>query len=236
MIDGKKVLAVIPARGGSKGVPRKNLRQVGGRSLLAWSIEAVRASALVDRAVLSSEDPEIMAEAKRCKLDVPFVRPDELAGDNVTASEVFGHALRALPGYDYGVLLQPTSPLRTGEDIDRCVRLLHETGADTTLTVTEPDKSPYWMYVEAKDGTLRPLLDTEYSLRQRQDTPRVLVPNGAVYVTRTGYFLEHGVFKSPTMRGCVMPRERSLDIDTELDFLIMRALLSPGGDGADRNV
>lgn len=232
MIGGMRVLAVIPARGGSKGVARKNLRPVGGRPLIAWTIEAVLASGLVDRAVLSSEDPEIIEAARGLGLDVPFVRPAALAEDHVSGLDVFGHALRELPGYDYGVLLQPTSPLRTAEDIDGCIRLLHETGAQTALSVCEPDKSPFWMYVEREDGSLRPLLDTGYAVRQRQDVPRVLAPNGAVYVARTGYFLESGMFKSPTMRGYVMPRERSLDIDTELDFTIMKALVGDVSAGA----
>lgn len=231
MIDDKKVLAVIPARGGSKGVPRKNVRLVGGKPLIAWTIEAVRASAYVDRAVLSSDDPEIMDVARQWGLDVPFTRPAELARDDVSALDVFGHALRALPGYDYGVLLQPTSPLRTAEDIDGCLRLLHETGALTAISVTEPEKSPYWMYTEADGGVLRPLLAGDLVVRQRQEQPRVLAPNGAVYVARTDYFLDHGVFVSPTMRGWTMPQESSLDIDSELDLCVARLLL--GGPLAD---
>lgn len=226
MIGGKKVLAVIPARGGSKGVVRKNLREVGGKPLIAWTIEAALASEYVDRAILSSEDAEIMAEAERWGLDVPFTRPEELAQDNISGLDVFGHALSVLPGYDYGVLLQPTSPLRTAQDIDGCIRLLHETGAETTLTVAEPEKSPYWMYVEREDGTLRPLIDTDFAVRQRQDVPRVLAPNGAVYVAQVDYFLLHGVFKSPAMRGYIMPRERSLDIDEEFDIKLCEWLLA----------
>ena len=230
MIDGKRVLAVIPARGGSKGVPRKNVRDLGGKPLIAWTIEAARASAVVDRVVLSSDDPEIIAVAEEWGLEVPFVRPASLGEDHVSALDVFGHALRELPGYDYGVLLQPTSPLRTGADIDGCVRLMHDAGAQTSISVTEPEKSPYWMYREEPDGSLAPLLDAAQAVRQRQDVARVLAPNGAVFAARVEYFLQHGKFVSPGMRGLVMPRERSVDIDEELDFTICTALLASGRD------
>src|SRR5262245_25182815 len=124
MIDAKRVLGLITARGGSKGVPRKNVRPLGGKPLLAWTIEAARNAPVIDRLILSSDDAEIIEVARAWGCEVPFVRPPELATDTADSVEVVRHALSTLgEDYDYVVLLQPTSPLRTGEDIENCVRL-----------------------------------------------------------------------------------------------------------------
>lgn len=225
MIDGNRVLAVIPARGGSKGVRRKNLRPIGGKPLIAWTIETAKQSKYIDRLVLSSEDMEIIAIARQWAIEVPFIRPAELAADHVSGLDVFAHALKMLPGYDIGVLLQPTSPLRSTSDIDGCVEACVEHNADTAISVTEVSKSPYWMYMEGQDGFLRPLIDTPYSITQRQDLPRAFCPNGAVFVARCNYFLKAGSFQSKTMKGFLMPRIRSVDIDEELDFKIIDAIV-----------
>ena len=147
MIHGKKVLALIPARGGSKGLPRKNVLLLGGRPLLAWSILAARGSAHVDRIVVSSEDREIIETAREWGAEVPFVRPAELARDETSGMDVVLHALdQAGQGFDYVVLVQPTSPLRTPQDIDACLERCLETGAPACVSVCEPAKSPHWMY------------------------------------------------------------------------------------------
>lgn len=225
MIGGKRVLAVIPARGGSKGVRRKNLRPIGGKPLIAWTIETAKQSKCIDRLVLSSEDMEIIDIARQWGLEVPFIRPAELAADHISCLDVFAHALKMLPGYDIGVLLQPTSPLRSTSDIDGCVEACADHNADTAISVTEVSKSPYWMYIEGQDGFLRPLIDTPYSIRQRQDLPRTLYPNGAIFVAKCDYFLEAGSFQSKTMKGFLMPRLRSVDIDEELDFTIIDSIV-----------
>jgi CMP-N,N'-diacetyllegionaminic acid synthase len=121
MIGERKVLGLIPARGGSKGVARKNIREVRGKPLIAWTIEEARRSIYLDRLVLSSEDTEIMEIARSFGCEVPFRRPEELAADDTPGIDPVLHALRELPGFDYVALLQPTSPLRTAEDIDGCI-------------------------------------------------------------------------------------------------------------------
>ena len=121
MIDNKRVLAIIPARGGSKGVPRKNIRNLAGKPLIAWTIKEGKKSKYIDRLILSSEDSEIIEIAKAYGCDVPFVRPEELAKDNTSGVEPVLHAVSKLEGYDIVVLLQPTSPLRTVTDIDKCI-------------------------------------------------------------------------------------------------------------------
>lgn len=224
MIAGKKVLAIVPARGGSKGVPRKNIRDLAGKPLIAWSILAGRGSKYVDRLIVSTEDEEIAEVARRCGAEVPFLRPAHLAKDDTPGIDPVLHALEELPGYDYVVLLQPTSPLRDSGDIDGCLELCLSTGASGCVSVTEPDKSPYWMYTVAGDGTMRPLLELERATR-RQDLPKVWALNGAVYVARVEGLCAERSFLTADTRAYLMPKERSADIDTEIDLAVAALLL-----------
>lgn len=226
MYNGKTVLGIIPARGKSKGVPRKNMKRLGGKPLIVWTIEESKKSRYLDRFILSSEDEEIMLFARYLGCDVPFVRPVELAQDDTPGIEPVLHALETLPErYDYVVLLQPTSPLRTKEDIDRCIELCVKQNASSCVSVTESDKSPYWMYVLNEIGKITPLLETEKRYNRRQDLPKVYTVNGAVYIAEVGWLLSNRSFMSNETHGYIMPRERSVDIDTELDFKFAEFLL-----------
>ncbi|ASS73952.1 acylneuraminate cytidylyltransferase [Tumebacillus algifaecis] len=225
MIGTKRVLAVIPARGGSKGVPRKNIRNLAGKPLLAWAVEAGQASQYIDRVILSSEDEEIIAVAKEWGCDVPFIRPQELATDETPGIDPILHALEELPGYDYVVLLQPTSPLRTTADIDSCIEQLVRADAPCCVTVTEPAKSPYWMYTLQEDGRMEPLIPGDTATR-RQDLPPVFALNGAVYIAKTEWLKETKSFLAAGVTAHVMPSERSFDIDTEIDLFLAEALLN----------
>jgi CMP-N,N'-diacetyllegionaminic acid synthase len=224
---GKSILAVLPARGGSKGVPRKNLRNVGGKPLIAWTIEQAAKSAYLDRFVLSSEDEEIIAVARSLNLEVPFVRPEALAGDNVPAYLPVIDMAEKLPGYDYTVTLQPSVPLRTVEDIDGCIELCIDSGAPSCVSLTVPDKSPYWMYQLEKNNRMLPLIEQpDEGELQRQDLPDSYVLNGAVYVADTQWLLLNRKYLSPQTVGYPMPQERSLDIDTETDLAFFNFLVS----------
>lgn len=226
MINGRTVLAIIPARGGSKGVPRKNLRSVGGKPLLAWTIEAAKQSKYIDRLIISSEDLEIIETARQWGCEAPFVRPKELALDHTPGIDPVLHAVEALPErYDYVVLLQPTSPLRTVADIDGCIELCVDKGANSCVSVTESAQSPFWMYKLDGNGTMQPLLQMEQQYNRRQDIPRVYALNGAVYVSACGFLQKSCMFVTPVTIGYIMPPERSLDIDTELDLAIVNYLL-----------
>jgi len=226
VIEGKRVLAVITARGGSKGVPRKNVLELAGRPLIAWTISAARASKHLDRTILSSEDSEIIAVAKDWGCDVPFTRPAELAADKTPGIDPVLHALKALPErYDYIVLLQPTSPLRTAADIDGCLERCLALRAPACVTVTEPDKSPYGMYTLGEDCRIRPLLAGDAAVR-RQDLPKVYTLNGAVYAAECWWLERTRTFVTPETVAYPMPRERSLDIDTELDLQVCELLLT----------
>src|SRR5690242_3805240 len=145
MFRDRSILAIVPARGGSKGVPRKNIRALAGKPLIGYSILAAKASRYIDRCILSSDDEEIISVARAAGCEVPFVRPAELASDAADGLDVVRHALKALPGkYDYVVNLQPTSPLRSTGDIDGAIELCVGTGARTCASVVEAQESPYW--------------------------------------------------------------------------------------------
>ncbi|MCL6598715.1 MAG: acylneuraminate cytidylyltransferase family protein [Alicyclobacillus macrosporangiidus] len=225
MIAGRSVLAVIPARGGSRGVPRKNLRMVAGKPLVAWTIEEGHKSKYIDRLILSSEDPEIIETAKRWGCETPFIRPAHLARDDTPGTAPVLHAVNEVPGYDYVVLLQPTSPLRLAEDIDRCLESCVHHGRPSGVTVTEVDKTPYWMFHLDGDMRLSPVLPNEVIPSRRQEIPPVYALNGAVYVAEIDWFRATRSFVTHDTVATVMPKERSLDIDTEFDVRIADFLL-----------
>jgi CMP-N,N'-diacetyllegionaminic acid synthase len=219
MFSGKNILGVIPARGGSKGVPRKNLREVGGKPLIAWTIENSKKAKYIDRIILSSEDSEIISVAKQWECDVPFVRPEELALDDTPGIDPVLHAINLLAEeYDYVVLLQPTSPLRTADDMDRCIELCFSRNAPACVSVTEMEKSPYWMYTVDTEGHLHNLLKINKIFQRRQDMPKVFALNGAVYVAEIRWLIKTRTFVTDQTVAYAMPRERSLDIDTEMDL------------------
>ncbi len=226
MIKGKTVLAIIPARGGSKGVPRKNIRFVAGKPLIAWTIEESRKSEYIDRTILSSDDEEIIAIARQWNCDVPFVRPAELAHDHVTGVEPILHAMATIhEKYDYVVVLQPTSPLRLVEDIDGCIEKCVLQNAPVCVTVTTPDKSPYWMYFLDNQGKLNPVIKQKDNVLLRQQLKSVYSLNGAVYVAKTDWFMKNNKFISEETIAYPMPKIRSIDVDTGLDLKICEILL-----------
>lgn len=231
MFCGKKILAVIPARGGSKGVPGKNIKLAGGKPLIAWMIEAARASAYIDRLILSSDDEKIIKVAQKYNCEVPFVRPPELALDNSLVSDVIVHALNKIPGFDYIMLLQPTSPLTETKDIDGCIDFCIQNKANATVSVTEPGKSPYWMFNIDGDKKLVPLLGEKYLNMRRQDLPNIYMPTGAMYIAQIHWFLKNRSFYSSSTKGYNIPVERSLDIDSELDFNQLEVILSGADTG-----
>jgi N-acylneuraminate cytidylyltransferase len=225
MIDGNAVLGVILARGGSKGLERKNIRELAGSPLIAWTIESGLASAHLDRLVLSTDEAEIASVAREHGCDVPFVRPARLAEDDSTSMEALLHALdRVGEPYDYVVMLQPTSPLRTAGDIDATISACAEQGAPACVTVTETGKPPQWMYTLDRHRRLRPILDDHVPRRQEADD--VFVLNGAVYVARISWLRTTETFLHPETIAHRMPRERSIDIDDALDLTIAEALIA----------
>ncbi|HXO66312.1 MAG TPA: acylneuraminate cytidylyltransferase family protein [Steroidobacteraceae bacterium] len=215
-----RVLGVITARGGSKGVPAKNIRTLAGEPLLFWTIQAARESRRIDRLILSSDDARIIRVARELGCEAPFVRPAELARDETPGVLPVLDALERVAGYDVVVLLQPTSPLRSASDIDACVGLVVSSDAPACVSVTAVQEHPLWMYWLQPGGQLQRVLPADPAREtRRQDLPPVYRPNGAVYVARVPWLQETRAFLAGGTLGYVMPAERSLDIDTESDFV-----------------
>lgn len=219
MINGKTVLAIIPARGGSKGVYKKNIRELAGKPLIAWSIEEAKKSQYIDRLILSSEDEQIIEVAKEWGCEVPFVRPMDLARDDTPGIEPVIHAVKTLPeDYDYIVLLQPTSPFRSVEDIDGCIEQCTCKNMPACVSVCEAEQSPYWMYQLDEKKVMKPLINTGAVIFRRQDLPPVYMLNGSVYVAQKDFVIENRTFLTAETMAYPMPSERSMDIDNETDF------------------
>jgi len=225
MIEGKTILAVIPARGGSKGLPRKNIRLLACKPLIAWTIEAAKKSKFIDRLILSSEDEEIISVAKAYGCEVPFIRPQELAEDDTPGISPLLHAIENLhESYDYVILLQPTSPLRSAESIDRCVEFFVQRKARFCVSVTEADKTPYWMYT-INNNLLKPFIISE-TYNRRQDIPKTYVLNGAIYIAETKSLIIEESFLNENTIGFLMVKSESVDIDTESDFLFAEFMIN----------
>ena len=228
MINGRRVIAVITARGGSKGLPRKALLDLGGRPVLAWSVATAHAARFVDRVVVSSDDLEIIAAARAAGGDAPFIRPPSLAQDDSSIYDALFHALDSVDeAFDYVVLLQATSPLRIAIDIESCLQICETTQAPSCVSVMTAAKSPYWMFRIDDEGQMHRLLDT--AADRRQDLPPAVTLNGAVYAARIPWLRQSRTFVTDETRAYMMPPERSVDIDSRIDLLLARALLRDKG-------
>jgi len=221
------IVGIIPARGGSKGIPRKNLRDIAGKPLIAYTIEAARGAKLLTKVIVSTDDKEIAATATSHGAEVPILRPSELAKDNSPTIHTIQHMVRHIEDQggkvDVAVTLQPTSPLRESVDIDGAVKILLDTGADSVISVTAAKYSPYLMFTLNGDR-LVPFFGEETKIR-RQDLPKVYSLNGAIYVTRRDTLMKGNSLYGKDVRAYVMPEERSLDVDTLLDLRIIDLLL-----------
>lgn len=222
MIAGLSVLALVTARGGSKRLPGKNIKSLGGKPLLAWTAEAALASRYIDRHIISSEDKQIIDCAREWGLEAPFTRPNELALDSSTHESVILHAMDAMvERYDVLVLLQPTSPLRTANDIDNCLRKMTEADAPACVSVTLARKSPFLCYRLGEHDVMKPAFPVGANSVGQQ----IFCLNGAVYASHTEFCLEHKSFLSDKTVAYIMPPERSIDIDDELDFTLAEILI-----------
>jgi len=228
-----KPLYIIPARGGSKGIPGKNIKPLAGKPLIAYSVDCARSLAVDDRHVIVSTDsPGIAAAVEAMGLKVPFMRPAELATDGAGSREVILHAMDYADGagidYDCVVLMQPTSPLRTAADVSRCLDEYerHLPGIDMVVTVTEAATNPYLNCYEHDAGGYLRISKGDGRIKCRQDAPEVWEFNGAVYVINPESIRAMGMGDMPRRRGVAMPRERSVDLDTPLDWIVMEAIIN----------
>lgn len=233
-----KVLGLVPARGGSKGIPRKNVRKLAGRPLLAYTAEATRKCRRLDRVILSTDDDEIAAIGEACGLDVPFRRPPELAHDTASSLSVVQHALRWLEErsivFDAVCLLQPTSPLRRPEDVDACIELLEAKGADAVVTVlpVPAEHNPHWVYVPLEDGSLRLITGESAPIGRRQDLPPAFHREGSVYVVRRDVVLLGNSLYGRVLYGYEVDRRRSVNLDSPEDWDRAERLLREADLGA----
>jgi CMP-N,N'-diacetyllegionaminic acid synthase len=224
-----RCLAIVPARGGSKGLPRKNLLPLLGRPLIAHTIEAARAASSIQRIVVSTESPEIAEISRQCGAEVPFLRPSELAGDDTPTLPVLQHVLvelEATEGFapEIIVLLQPTSPLRRAEDINNAVALLERSRADSVVSVCAAEHHPAWMR-RLEDDRVLPFLENGPEYTRRQDMPPAYRLNGAIYVSRRRILVEENRILGRDTRGLVMDTESSVDIDTPFDLKMASVIM-----------
>jgi len=229
-----KVLAVIPARGGSKSIPRKNLADVAGRPLIAWAIGAAREAKRLDRVVVSTEDEEIAETARRWGAEVPFVRPPELATDTVSLIPVVQHALAAMDGLgfraDVVVSMQATSPGLRGADVDAALAKLEDSGADSVATVLRIEhEHPYWAK-RLEGDRVRPFsTETSETYLQRQELPPAYVFDGALFVRRRRLLEEwsgRDFGLGADVRGLPLSAESSLHIDDAIHLEVARVVLA----------
>jgi CMP-N-acetylneuraminic acid synthetase len=223
---------VIPARGGSKGLPGKNLRRLGPLSLIGHAVASAREATDLTRFIVSTDSAEIAEEARRHGAEVPFLRPAALANDEAGMLGVLQHAVRWLEASaasrpDLIVTLQPTSPFRSGTDIDRVIARVVESGADSAQTLCEASYHPFFMKTLDGDRTVA-LFPDGHTYVRRQDAPAVYQPSGAVYVTRHEVLMDKGRILGDDNRGIVTEFEASVNIDTEWDFALAELILNQG--------
>jgi CMP-N-acetylneuraminic acid synthetase len=224
-----RVLGIVPARGGSKRLPRKNVRMLRGKPLVAHSIEAAQKATRITRLVVSSDDEEVLSIARGYGPALALPRPAALAGDTALAIEFVRHALETLEkageaAYDAVAIVQPSSPLTLTEDIDATIQLLETSGADSAVTVMELDHAIHPAKLKTMDGDrLLPYLEQESGRMAAHQLPRLFVRNCSVYAIRRTT-IEKGEIIGQDSRGYVMPRERSVDINDELDWEFVQFL------------
>ena len=228
MYKANKILCVIPARGGSKGLPGKNIKELLGKPLIAYTIEQAKESKYIDRVIVSTEDIRIADISKEYGAEVPFIRPNELALDDSSTIDVLLHAIdwiEKMQGYvfDILVLLHVTTPLRSVEDVDNCIELLIEKNADNVFTVTEAHRNPYFNMVEVNNGKVK--LVKKGNFVSRQSAPQVYDMNSSIYVWRKDILKKKKSIFLENSYTYTMPKERSVDIDDSIDFRIAEMLL-----------
>lgn len=227
----KKILGIITARGGSKGVLGKNIADFGGKPMLAWTIENALSSDCIDKLVLSTDDQAIADVAEIYGLSVPWLRPSELAQDDSPAISALIHAVKKVAEEDYHpdyiMLLQPNIPFRSSEDIKNAVKILFDKSADSVVSICKTDNHPYLCKKIDKDGQLNDFMEVPIpeTQRNRQNLPPAYSLNGAVYVVKTEILLNKKSLYGDKTYAYIMPPERSIDIDTPWDMYLARLIM-----------
>ncbi len=227
-----KALGIIPARGGSKGILRKNIRPLCGKPLLQYTAEAALSARRLSRVVLSTDDEEIAAVGRRCGLEVPFMRPPNLAQDDTPTLPVMQHAVRWIEAqqgerYNFICVLQPTNPLRRPEDIDACLDMLEHDDLDSVVSVLPVplEYNPHWVYLRAEDGLLRLSTRESMPIPRRQELPLAFHREGSVYATRRDVILNEDSLYGKRVAGYLMDTANSVNIDGPEDWARAESIL-----------
>ena len=226
MIGGKTVLAVIPARGGSKRLPNKNILDLAGKPLITWSIKAGIKSEYIDKVVVSSDSDDILNISQKNGADI-IKRPKDLASDKATSFDAIKHTIENInESFDYVILLQPTSPLRNDIHIDEALELFFKKKANAVISVCETDHSPLWSNTLPKDGSMERFIDDKIKNLRSQDFPTYYRLNGAINICRTDKLLEEKTFFiKDNIYAFKMDRESSVDIDEKIDFQLAKLMI-----------
>lgn len=229
MIGQYRVTALIPARGGSKRLPRKNVKLLGDKPLIAWSIETAKASKYIDRVVVSTDDEEIKQVSEQYGAEVPFLRPDDLSNDYASSFDVIKHAIKQLNIEEKNnliVLLQPTSPLRLVAELDGALEFFVANNAKGVVSVSEAEHSPMWSNTLPENYSLAEFIRPEVQGKRSQDLPTYYRLNGSIYIYEVLSLLEKDkIFYDSGVYGFQTEKETSVDIDTALDFLIAETMM-----------
>jgi len=237
-----KILAIIPARGGSKSVPRKNIKDLHGKPLIAYTIEAAKNSKYINKVVLSTDDDEIAEVARKFGAETPFKQPAHTAEYASSALSAVLHALQFLEENEsykpeIVVYLQPTSPFRKSEHIDKAIKtLLEDESIDGVMGMTQVKQHPFMAFKKSEDGTMVPFIDMQNRPLRRQEMPELFATNASVYVTRRKYY-DTAQDPNPVcplfegkMKAVIMENEDSIDMDDEIDFIMGEAILKKNED------
>ncbi len=218
-------IALIPARGGSKGIPRKNIKLFNSKPLIYWSIKTALESESIDRVIVSTEDEEIAEISRSFSAEVPFLRPQYFAEDDSLSIDVVLHALRNLSDVENVLLMQPTSPLRRTVDIEGIFKIRSEFDSDSAVSLTKADKNPDLFFSLDSNKRIKPC-SKKIKFLPRQAYPEKFILNGALYLSTIKSLFDNNSFVSSNTIGYIMPKEYSIDIDTQLDWEIGEFLMS----------
>lgn len=225
------ILGLIPARGGSKGVPKKNIRMVAGKPLIAYAIECALKCPSLDRVVVSTDSEEIAAVARQHGAEVPFMRPAELASDTAAMVPVLEHAITEIEketaeSVEFLVLIDSTAPLRIPDDIEQALAICKQDDCDAVISASEAHRNPYFNMVKEENGYVRLVCEPATPVGRRQDAPQVYDVNTVVWVWRRDALMKDHARIPKRTKLYLIPRERSIDLDTELDFKLLERLLT----------
>lgn len=226
-----EIISIIPARGGSKGLPRKNIKPLLGKPLIAWTIEQAKSSRYIDKVVVSTDDPEIAKIAKKCGAEVPFLRPKELATDDAKTIDVIMHAVNRFENdgkyFDIVVLLEPTSPLRKEDDLDNSIEFFIENidKVDSLVSVGEVHLENPYIMKKVESGGVKPFIEIDENLYQRQQLPKIYFPYGVIYLSKTSTLKKYKTFYQERTIPYLIERWQNYEIDDVYDFICIEAIL-----------